>query len=85
MGPSRLCFIRQQGLPDRTVPPKPAVPAVCEFLPRQENDMLWTILVVLVILWLLGFLGGVGGNLIHILLVIALVVLVMNLMKGRSV
>jgi hypothetical membrane protein len=51
---------------------------------KKENQaMLWTILVILAILWLLGFIGNIGGNLIHILLVVALVVLIINLVSGR--
>jgi hypothetical protein len=49
----------------------------------EENNMLWTIMVVLLVLWLLGFSLHVGGALIHLLLVVAVVVLVINLLGGR--
>ena len=52
-------------------------------LTRENQTMLWTILVILVILWLLGFKFAVGGGLIHILLVVAVIVLIINLVSGR--
>ena len=52
---------------------------------KEEELMLWTIIVLLVVLWLLGFIGHVGGSLIHLLLVIAAVVLIYQLITGRRV
>lgn len=52
-------------------------------LTKENEAMLWTILVILLILWLLGFSFHLGGGLIHILLVIAVIVLVINLVSGR--
>jgi hypothetical protein len=52
---------------------------------RQEDLMLWTIVVLLLILWLLGFTLHVAGGLIHLLLVVALVVIVLRLLGGTRV
>jgi hypothetical protein len=49
----------------------------------EENQMLWTIIVILLVLWLLGLIGGIGGNLIYLLLVIAAIVLLFQLLSGR--
>ncbi len=50
---------------------------------REENSMLWTIIVILLVLWLLGLLTGAVGNLIWLVLVIAAIVLVFQLLSGR--
>jgi hypothetical protein len=50
---------------------------------KENNPMLWTIVVVLAVLWLLGFVGNIGGGLIHILLVLAVIVIAVNLLQGR--
>jgi Family of unknown function (DUF5670) len=50
---------------------------------KENQAMLWTILVILLVLWLVGLLGNFGGSLIHLLLVVAAVVLVINLLSGR--
>ena len=49
----------------------------------KENDkMIWTIILVLLALWVLGFVAGVGGSLIHLLLVVAAVVFLVRLFTG---
>lgn len=50
---------------------------------KENNLMLWTIVVVLAVLWLLGLVGNIGGGLIHILLVLAVIVIAVNLLSGR--
>jgi len=50
---------------------------------REENSMLWTIIVILLVLWLLGLIGNIGGGLIWLLLVIAAIVLLFQLLSGR--
>jgi hypothetical protein len=51
---------------------------------REEEAMLWGLIVVLVVLWLLGFfVVHVAGPIIHLLLVIALIVLIYQLVTGR--
>jgi hypothetical protein len=52
--------------------------------PREEAQMLCTILVTVLVLWLLGFSLHVAGGLIHLLLVAALAILVFNLVIGRQ-
>lgn len=52
---------------------------------KEENTMLWTIILILLVLWALGFgfAGAAVGNLIHLLLVIAVIVLLVQLITGR--
>jgi hypothetical protein len=53
-------------------------------IPRQEEQMLFTIAVILLVLWLLGLVSGYTlGNFIYVLLVIALVLFVAGLVSGR--
>jgi len=50
---------------------------------KEENGMLWTIVVLLLILWLLGFTVFHASGLIHLILVVALVVFLINIISGR--
>jgi hypothetical protein len=50
---------------------------------REENVMLWTLIVLLLVFWLLGFAFNVAGGIIHVLLVIAVVLFLVNLITGR--
>lgn len=50
----------------------------------EEDNMLWTIVVILLVLWLLGLVTSYTmGGFIHILLVLAVIVIVINLISGR--
>ena len=61
-----------------------------DYFEKEENNMLWTILVILFILWLLGFLGGnvwnngtpYGGDWVHTLLVIIVILVITHLLFG---
>ena len=56
--------------------PRPKLP--------EEDDMLWTIVVILLVLWLLGLVSSYTlGGFIHLLLVIAVIVVIINLIQGR--
>jgi len=56
--------------------PRPKLP--------EEDDMLWTIVVILLVLWLLGLVSSYTmGGFIHLLLVLAVIVVIINLIQGR--
>ena len=56
--------------------PRPKLP--------EEDDMLWTIVVILLVLWLLGLVSSYTlGGFIHLLLVVAVIVVIINLIQGR--
>jgi hypothetical protein len=50
---------------------------------REENPVLWTLVVLLLIFWILGLAFKVAAGAIHILLVIALVLFIVQLVSGR--
>jgi hypothetical protein len=55
-------------------------------VPKEYENMLWTIFIILLVLWALGMVTAYTmGGLIHILLLVAVVVLVIRLFQGRSI
>jgi hypothetical protein len=58
--------------------------AISPALPREEENMLKSIVFILVALWLIGFALHVAGAMIHILLGLALVILVIDLLMPKA-
>lgn len=53
---------------------------------RNDERLLWTVVIVLVALWVLGLASSYTmGGLVHVLLVVALVVILVRVFQGRKV
>lgn len=53
---------------------------------KEEETMLYTLVMVLLVLWLLGMVSSYTlGGVLHLLLVVALVLVLVRLISGRAV